>query len=51
MMEQIDIAGMGAETVVHHREMTDALGDKAMDRPHHVGGVQGMHQVSDGPIR
>ena len=48
-MEQIDIARMDAETVVHHREMTDAFGEKAMDRAHHVGGVQGMHQVSDSP--
>jgi hypothetical protein len=36
---------MDAEAVVDHREMMD--GCETIDRQHHVGGVQRMHQVSD----
>src|SRR5262249_49591012 len=46
-MEKIDVAGMDAEAVVDHREMTDAVGVEPVDRQHHVCGVHGMDEVSD----
>jgi len=49
-MEKIDVAGMDAEAVVDHREMTDAFGVEPVDRQHHVCGVHGMDEVSDDAV-
>src|SRR5213593_2994510 len=49
-IEDVDIAGMNTKAVVHHREMVYALAEKAMDRQHHVCGIQRMHEVRDDAV-
>src|SRR5215467_13843945 len=49
-MEKVDVAGMDAEAVVDHREMTDAFGLEPVDRQHHMCGVHGMDEVSDDAV-
>jgi hypothetical protein len=49
-MEQINVAGMDAKPVVHHCEMLDALGVKAIHCQHHVGGIERMNEVRDDSI-
>src|ERR1043166_8768707 len=44
-MEQVDIAGMDAVTVVDHGEMIDAFPFQAIDRQHHVGGILRMNEM------
>ena len=49
-IEEVDIAGMNTKTVVHHREMTDALGVKAIHGQNHVRGIERMNEVSDDAV-
>src|ERR1041385_3621547 len=41
---------MRAKAVVHHGEMMDTLGQKTMDRQHHVRGIQRMNEVGDDAV-
>jgi hypothetical protein len=50
VIEDVDIPGVDAATVVHHCEMTDAFRMQTVGRPHHVCGIHGMNQVGDDAI-
>ena len=49
-VEQVDIASMNAEAIVHHREMTDAFSVEPIHGPHHVRSIEGMNEVSDDTV-
>src|SRR5215471_18874594 len=50
-IEAVNVGCMNAEAVVHHREITDTFGVKAIDGEHHVCGIQRMHEMGDDAVR
>jgi hypothetical protein len=50
-IEEIDIARMNTEAIVHHREMTDAPAVNTIDRQHDVRSIKRMKEMGDDTFR